>query len=163
MEVNGQLHASAALSPSKNPRYPLDKRLCGLSAVLDVTAKRKNTSPAGNWTPVFQVVALSLVFLNMFIFSIKLTSLCGAELQLKRLIITKPNVLHEGECRRLSNVAIFQEAGVCNVVPPYNRPQQFRVRFSNHATDHIIEQSEKDTGGGSSSAQHIYSVPERKW
>jgi hypothetical protein len=29
MEVNGQLHDTAALSPGKSPRYPLDRRLAG--------------------------------------------------------------------------------------------------------------------------------------
>jgi len=29
MEVSGQLHAPAALSPGNNRWYPLDRRLCG--------------------------------------------------------------------------------------------------------------------------------------
>jgi hypothetical protein len=30
VEVSGQLHATAALPPGKEPRYPLDRRLGGL-------------------------------------------------------------------------------------------------------------------------------------
>jgi hypothetical protein len=29
MEVSGQIHASAALPPGKDPQYPLDRRLGG--------------------------------------------------------------------------------------------------------------------------------------
>jgi hypothetical protein len=39
--VSGQLRASAVLPPGKDPRYPLDRRLDGPRAVLDVVEKKK--------------------------------------------------------------------------------------------------------------------------
>jgi hypothetical protein len=47
MEANGQLHFPAALSLEKKSRYPLDRRLSGPRAGLDVTEKRKKFASAG--------------------------------------------------------------------------------------------------------------------
>jgi hypothetical protein len=43
MEVSGQLHASAALPPGKEPRYPLDKRLGGLQTHSGHGGEEKNS------------------------------------------------------------------------------------------------------------------------
>jgi hypothetical protein len=46
MEVSGQLHAPAALSSGKDPRYLLDRGgWVGPRAVLDTVVKRKISSP----------------------------------------------------------------------------------------------------------------------
>jgi len=56
--VNGQLHAPAALTPGKRPRYPLDRRLGGPRGGLHAVATRKKSLAfAGNRTPVVQPVA----------------------------------------------------------------------------------------------------------
>jgi hypothetical protein len=60
MEVNGQLHAPAALPPGKDPWYPLDRRLGDPRAVLDAVVKRKipSSRPESNpRTPIVQPVA----------------------------------------------------------------------------------------------------------
>jgi len=48
MEVNGQLHAPAALTAGKDLRYPLDKELLGLRAGLDTVTDRKFPDPVRN-------------------------------------------------------------------------------------------------------------------
>jgi len=48
MDVSGQLHASAALLPEKEPRYQLDKRLGGLQSRSGRGGEEKNSqSPPG--------------------------------------------------------------------------------------------------------------------
>jgi len=39
MEVSGQLHTPTTLPPGKEPWYPLDRRLGGPKAVLDMVVK----------------------------------------------------------------------------------------------------------------------------
>jgi hypothetical protein len=43
MEVNGQLQAAAALSPEKNPRYPLDRRLGRPQSQFERGGEAKNS------------------------------------------------------------------------------------------------------------------------
>jgi hypothetical protein len=45
MDVSGQLHASAALLPEKEPRYQLDKRLGGLQSRSGHSGEEKNYQP----------------------------------------------------------------------------------------------------------------------
>jgi hypothetical protein len=47
MEVSGQIHASAALTPWKEPRYPLDKRLGGPQSRSGHYGEEKNQPPPG--------------------------------------------------------------------------------------------------------------------
>jgi hypothetical protein len=60
--VSGQLYASAALPPGKEPLYRLDRRLFGVQSRSVRGEEEKNpvTVPAGNGTPVVQSVAKSL-------------------------------------------------------------------------------------------------------
>ena len=49
--MKGQLHASAALLPGKDPRYPLDRRLdWSYSQAGHFLRKEKSLAPAQNWT-----------------------------------------------------------------------------------------------------------------
>jgi hypothetical protein len=59
MEMNGQLHAPAALPPGKEHRYPLDRRLGGPQSRSGHSGEEKNSNmaPAENQTPVVQIVA----------------------------------------------------------------------------------------------------------
>jgi hypothetical protein len=52
MKVSGQLHALVGFSP----RYPLNRRLGGPKAGLDMAKKRKILAPTGNRTPAVQTV-----------------------------------------------------------------------------------------------------------
>jgi hypothetical protein len=45
MEVNGQLHAPAALPPGKEPLYPLDRRLGGPQSHSGRGGEEKNSQP----------------------------------------------------------------------------------------------------------------------
>jgi hypothetical protein len=45
MEVSGQVHAAAALTPGKEPRYPLDRRLGGPQSRSGRDGKEKNSQP----------------------------------------------------------------------------------------------------------------------
>jgi hypothetical protein len=45
MEVNGQLHAQAALLPGKEPWYPLDRRLGGPQSRSGHDGEEKNSQP----------------------------------------------------------------------------------------------------------------------
>jgi len=40
MERSGQPHVLAVLSLGSNPRYPFNRRLCGLRTLLEVVTKR---------------------------------------------------------------------------------------------------------------------------
>jgi len=52
MEVSGKLDASAALTPRKDPRYPLNMRLRGPQNRDELGGKvRKIPAPAGTRTP----------------------------------------------------------------------------------------------------------------
>jgi hypothetical protein len=53
----GQLHASAALPPGKEPRYLLHKRLGGLQSRSERCAEENNFSPAGIRAPAVHPVA----------------------------------------------------------------------------------------------------------
>jgi hypothetical protein len=60
MEVSGQLHAPAALSPEKIPWYPLDRRLGGLQSRSGRGGEEKNSQPrreSNPRTPIVQPVA----------------------------------------------------------------------------------------------------------
>jgi hypothetical protein len=50
MEVSGQLHVPAALSPGKGPLVPIGQEAEWAAGHLDEVAKRKNTiiAPPGN-------------------------------------------------------------------------------------------------------------------
>jgi hypothetical protein len=43
MEVSGQLHVPATLSPGKEPRYPLDRRLGGPQSRSGRDGEEKNS------------------------------------------------------------------------------------------------------------------------
>jgi hypothetical protein len=43
MEVSGQLHDPAALSPGKSPQYPLDRRLGGPQSRSEHSIEEKNS------------------------------------------------------------------------------------------------------------------------
>jgi hypothetical protein len=59
MEVSGQLHASAALPPGKEPLYPLDRRLGGPQNRSGHGGEEKNSQPLpGLEHPFIQPVAL---------------------------------------------------------------------------------------------------------
>jgi hypothetical protein len=45
MEVNGQIHAPAALPQGKSPWYPLDRRLGGLQSRSGRGGEKKNSQP----------------------------------------------------------------------------------------------------------------------
>jgi len=45
MEVSGQLHAPAALTPGKGPRYPFDGRLGGHQSRSERDGEEKNSQP----------------------------------------------------------------------------------------------------------------------
>jgi hypothetical protein len=65
MEVNGQLHASAALPRGNNSRYPLAKRLGGIpSRAVRGGEEKKISGPGGNRTPAVQAVVYSLYWLG---------------------------------------------------------------------------------------------------
>jgi hypothetical protein len=51
MEVSGQLHASAALPPGKDPRYPLDRRLGGPQNRSERGGEEKNSQPPARIEP----------------------------------------------------------------------------------------------------------------
>jgi hypothetical protein len=58
MEVNGQLHAPAALPPRKSSWYPLDRRLSGPQSRVGRRGEEKNSQPLpGLETPLTQPVA----------------------------------------------------------------------------------------------------------
>jgi hypothetical protein len=59
MEVNGQLHITAALPPGKMPLYPLYRRMEEPRVGQDMAAKRKYPfpAPARNCTIVIQPTA----------------------------------------------------------------------------------------------------------
>jgi hypothetical protein len=58
MEVNGQLHAPAALPPWKSPRYPLDRRLGGPQSRFGSGGEKKNSQPLSKIGPtIIQPVA----------------------------------------------------------------------------------------------------------
>jgi hypothetical protein len=56
MEVSGQLHAPAALSPGKSPRYPFYRKLGGPQSRPGQHGEVKIVYPTGNRTPVPLVV-----------------------------------------------------------------------------------------------------------
>jgi len=67
MEVNGQLHTTAALPPVQEPPCSIwIGGLAGTTFGLEAVEKRKNliTDLAGKWTPVVQPVAYSLYLLS---------------------------------------------------------------------------------------------------
>jgi hypothetical protein len=45
MELSGQLHAPTALSPGKETRYPLDRRLGGFQSCSGRGGEEKNSQP----------------------------------------------------------------------------------------------------------------------
>jgi hypothetical protein len=51
MEVSGQLHAPAALSPGKEPCYSLDRRVGGLQSRSGRGGDEKNSQPAPGIEP----------------------------------------------------------------------------------------------------------------
>jgi hypothetical protein len=57
MKVSGQLHASAALTPGKEPRYPFDRRLGGTQSRSSSCGVEEISFPAGNRTPAVQTIA----------------------------------------------------------------------------------------------------------
>jgi hypothetical protein len=58
MEVSGQLHASAALSPVKETLVPMDRRLGGPQNQAGHCGEEKNSQPlAGLKLPIIQPVA----------------------------------------------------------------------------------------------------------
>jgi hypothetical protein len=59
MEVNGQLHAPAALPQGKEPRYPLDRRLGGPQSRSGRNGEEKNSHPrreSNTRTPIAQPI-----------------------------------------------------------------------------------------------------------
>jgi hypothetical protein len=57
MEMNGQVHAPAALPPGRERRYPLDMRLGGAqSRSGHGVEEKKFSAPAGNRTLDHQIV-----------------------------------------------------------------------------------------------------------
>jgi len=56
----GMLNDPAALLPGKSPWYPSYRSLGGLQSQSGCGGDEKNPWPAGNWTPVVQLVAQSL-------------------------------------------------------------------------------------------------------
>jgi hypothetical protein len=48
MDGSGQLHAPAALTPGKSPRYPLDRRLGGPRSRSGRYGEEKNLALPGN-------------------------------------------------------------------------------------------------------------------
>jgi hypothetical protein len=59
MEMSGQFYAPAALTPGKEPRYPLDRRLDGPRSRYGRCGEQKNIAPAEIQTPAIQPVAIS--------------------------------------------------------------------------------------------------------
>jgi hypothetical protein len=58
MEVSGQLHASAALPPGKEPRFLLDRSLGGSQSWSGRGGEEKNSQPLpGLEPPIIQPVA----------------------------------------------------------------------------------------------------------
>jgi hypothetical protein len=58
MEMSGQLHASAALTPGKNPWYPLARRLGGPQSRSGCGGEEKNSQLLpGLEPPIIQPVA----------------------------------------------------------------------------------------------------------
>jgi hypothetical protein len=57
MEVSGQLHVPANLSPEEIFLYRWIRGWVGFRAGLEVVAKRKIPDPVGNTTPVVQPIA----------------------------------------------------------------------------------------------------------
>jgi hypothetical protein len=51
MDVNGQLHAPAALPQGKSPRYLLDRRLGGPQSRSGDGSEEKNSEPAPGIEP----------------------------------------------------------------------------------------------------------------
>jgi len=51
MEVNGQLHTPAALSPGKESLYPLDRRLDGTQSSSGRGGEDKNSQPPLGMAP----------------------------------------------------------------------------------------------------------------
>jgi len=51
MEMNGQLHAPAALTPGKLPPYPLDRRLGGPQSRSGHGGEEKNSQPPPRMSP----------------------------------------------------------------------------------------------------------------
>jgi hypothetical protein len=51
MEVNGQLHAPAALPPGNRPRYPLERRLGESQSQSERRGEEKILDPTGTRTP----------------------------------------------------------------------------------------------------------------
>jgi hypothetical protein len=60
MEVSGQLHALAYLTPGKEPLVLTGWDAGWTRAGMDIVAKRKTHASAGNQTPVVQPIAWSL-------------------------------------------------------------------------------------------------------
>jgi hypothetical protein len=56
MEVSGQLHDPAALPPGKEPRYPLDRRLCGPKSRSESGGEEKNSQPRRESNPRTSIV-----------------------------------------------------------------------------------------------------------
>jgi hypothetical protein len=65
MKVSDQLHAPAALTPGKKPRYLLDRRLGGLQSRSGRGGEDKNSQPrreSNSRTPIIQpTISLSLM------------------------------------------------------------------------------------------------------
>jgi hypothetical protein len=58
MEVSGQLHSPASLTPRKEPCYPLDRRLSGPQSRSGRGGEEKNSQPLpGLEPPIIQPVA----------------------------------------------------------------------------------------------------------
>jgi hypothetical protein len=51
MELSGQIYATAALSPRKEPRYPLDGRLAGPHSRSGRSGEEKNSRPPAGIEP----------------------------------------------------------------------------------------------------------------
>jgi hypothetical protein len=51
MQVSGQLHSPAALSPGKEPRYLLDRRLSGPQNRSGLGGEEKNSQPQPGFEP----------------------------------------------------------------------------------------------------------------
>jgi len=58
LDVGGQLHSLAALSPGKSPWYPLNRRLGGPQSQCGCDGEERNSQPLpGHELPIIQPIA----------------------------------------------------------------------------------------------------------
>jgi len=62
MEVSGELHVTAALPPGKEPRYLLDRRVCGPQSCSGCGGEEKNSQPTPGIEYVTVCMKISLGF-----------------------------------------------------------------------------------------------------